>query len=239
MDHRKDSPVRIERTTEELQEEIQLLARAGLFSLLAESQSFAELEGDDPELFLRRMHIVMAFFKGLPELYKKLTSAAKGKSWTKDESGWAVPTAPNGDRAPALRPVLIAVHPWAYKLISDLLAKKEVKPPFALIPLPSWVLKDGKLQEQWPHLAPEQELLRSLLDLLREKPFPFKRCRNCKKIFSRPPLAKVWMYCSKECANEALLTARRPGRREYMREYRARRGKGEMKEEAKQQVNRS
>jgi hypothetical protein len=231
----KDGSMWMGRKVEELREEIPVLAQAALFALLADSPSFEELERKEAEFTLRRIHLITAFFRGFPELYEKLTSATKGKSWTKGESLWALPVGPDGEKGPALRPVLAAVQPWAHTLIVNLLARKEVTPPFDSLPSPLWILKEGQLQEQWPQLTPEQELLRCLLHLLRQKPFPFKRCPNCKKVFSRPPLAKVWTYCSKECANEALLTARRPGRREYMRDYMAMRRKEQKQATAKKQ----
>jgi hypothetical protein len=133
--------------------------------------------------------------------------------------------------APLYR-ALTLLHKDARKIIGDLLDGKPVEAPSEAMPRLTWVLKDGILQEQAvdsPHTIsrlPVPEIcghyLVELVQTVRFRPFPFRRCPVCQSVFVR---AGKKMYCSAICTIRAAEDARKDSKREYMREYMAKKRK--------------
>ncbi len=127
---------------------------------------------------------------------------------------------------------LTLLHEDARKIIGDLLDGKPVEAPSKAMPRLTWALKDGILQEQAvdsPYTisrlpVPEitSHYLVELVQTVRLRPFPFRRCPVCQSVFVR---AGKKMYCSAICTIRAAEDARKDSKREYMREYMAKKRK--------------
>src|SRR5690606_37213955 len=80
----------------------------------------------------------------------------------------------------------------------DLLDKKEVRPALDEVPVPRpiWTLRDERLVERFE--TPAETIYGVLVALLRERPFPFRRCafKGCDRIFARDGKRK---FCSLRC----------------------------------------
>jgi hypothetical protein len=127
---------------------------------------------------------------------------------------------------------LSILHRYAREIIGELVdGKVVVNPPYAELSL-TWRIKNGVLYEQvvkerWrnrPLFLPVliEYCVSDLVQLLRRKPFPFKRCPICQAVFV--PVRKQ-KYCSPNCTYKGVETARKDTKREYMKNYMANRRK--------------
>jgi len=129
--------------------------------------------------------------------------------------------------APLSRALTI-LHKDARGIIGDLLDGKSVQAPSEALPRLTWTLQDEILQEKTvdsPYTlsrAPVPEICshytHELVQIVRLRPFPFRRCPICQSFFVR---AGKKVYCSAACTIRAAEEARRETKREYMREYMA------------------
>jgi hypothetical protein len=83
-----------------------------------------------------------------------------------------------------------------------------------------WVLRleGDSLVERSERPTAVGRLLSDFFALLRTRPFPFRSCPACNRIFVR---VKRQLYCSPRCGAQVLETARKDSKREYMRQYMA------------------
>jgi hypothetical protein len=129
-------------------------------------------------------------------------------------------------KAPLPRTLLARVHRTARKWIYDLLEAGSTRPSPRDLPRPLWALHsvDGAPRVVQFHglETPELELGMHLLRLIHDRRFPFAKCPRCGKVFARVRRQK---YCSRSCTTQALESARRGKRNEYMSRYMERRRK--------------
>ena len=124
--------------------------------------------------------------------------------------------------------MLYRLHKWARHYIAPLLDGKEVRPELT----PAWTLgEDGTVWEVWKIANPADAFLPELLNLLKQWPFPFRKCPACPKVFV--PVRRQ-LYCSPTCTRITVEENRREQRREYQREYQRKRRKHSKKQQAKQ-----
>jgi len=116
-------------------------------------------------------------------------------------------------------------HQWAREVIAGLLDGKSVTEPPITLPLKVLRLTpEGKLGERPYHSIPDarEMLVFKLSQLLRHKPFPFRRCPVCQAVFVP---VKRQRYCSPFCMSRGIGDTKKVQKREYMRTYMAKRRK--------------
>jgi hypothetical protein len=155
-----------------------------------------------------------------PSVFARLSDEVRDRALKKGSTPMDAQLKVWGERMTAIERVLVPLHKWVRELIGGLLEGKEVSPPVRTLPVPVWQLQGGELRERWNQPSPTQELLGYLVELLHQKPFPFKTCSWCKTIFASETKTKV--YCSGNCAYESATKGKREERKQYMRGYMAR-----------------
>ncbi len=136
--------------------------------------------------------------------------------------------------ANALRPLLPAVRTRAQHWIGGLLDGAAVKPDRVHLGDVTWMMDRGVLRDDYPQA--HQTLLGELVALLHARPFPFRRCGVCRRVFVRQGKRE---YCRAACAAKAKQQrdARDAAERaRRSRAKRARRRENEQYERDKQQM---
>lgn len=99
--------------------------------------------------------------------------------------------------------------------IAELLDGKTVYVDQEAAPQPVWRLNGDRVTESWP--KGEQTWFGELVELIRTRPFPFRRCKRCERVFVR---SRRRLFCSPACTYEwHELNRDKDTRREYMRKH--------------------
>lgn len=140
-----------------------------------------------------------------------------------------IPPSRPGERVPrwlvrqmqrAMLDDLAELHRLARPVVCRLINGEDVN--FALDHLPAMTLrlKGSAVNRKIFPAHPPRMLLGQFLELLLLKPFPFRRCLQCQRVFVRKGRR---IYCSPSCSTRGSEAARKEERREYMRQYMAKR----------------
>jgi hypothetical protein len=128
--------------------------------------------------------------------------------------------APKGKRkgTPAAWLYVEWIHPWARKVITGILDNGEAdvrelnKVAMAYKWLPEKLILDKAANRVVPVHTMNGIAYDGLMEVIRQRPFPFQRCQQCNKIFSPD---RNQRYCSKACSTKSL----QPWKRKYMKGY--------------------
>lgn len=133
--------------------------------------------------------------------------------------------------APGLEPYLDTLHYLARRIVGPLVDGRERVP---LIPerqpISVGTLKNGVLVEEPQQPEPGAIVAMAVLQVLRDRPFPFARCPHCAQIFVRAGRQK---YCALACTYRATDAARRGKRSDYFRAYMRQRRKRQASKQRK------
>ena len=149
------------------------------------------------------------------QLIHSVFTRMKASDFSKDkrlEKSWG------GPDMPGPWPMIAEGHPWARKLINDLLDNGEVdveefEKNVTERGWRSWkwqLDKDSHRVEAIP--VANGQLFDGLREVILADPFPFDRCPICKAVFVPNKNQK---YCGKACATKALA----PWKAKYMKDY--------------------
>jgi hypothetical protein len=133
----------------------------------------------------------------------------------------------------SLREALPGLHYMVRDPICGLLDGEVIRAPYGAIPELTWRLKNGVVHEERDNSKSmlkkfagasfatiiQEYCLIELAQILRQKPFPFRRCVVCRQVFVP---VKRQRYCSPNCAFQGTETMnKKEKKREYMRAYMA------------------
>jgi hypothetical protein len=136
--------------------------------------------------------------------------------------------APKNKRLPKDVPAawfwIAGIHPWARRLIGDLVDTGETdvreldKTAMANHWRPEVLILDKAVHGVVPRHTMNGTAYDGLMEVVYSRPFPFSRCQKCGNIFVP---AKNQKYCGKSCATKALAPWKNRYMKKYMKERRA------------------
>lgn len=128
---------------------------------------------------------------------------------------------PKGDTS-WVEPGLVKAHSIARDVIGGLVRWQEVEAPPMHFPASSYRLSPAGslIQATGPKTGSEALLFELFLLLHTMDPIPFKLCPVCEKVFVPVRHQK---YCTHACTVKGVELARKGGKRDYMRDYMAKR----------------
>ena len=118
-------------------------------------------------------------------------------------------------------PQLLSVHKEVRQFFMHLLGREGVRKEFPL-PLYCWV-ENGKFQWGLSIKNPQEQFWGDLYRILHLDPVRIKRCPQCKTFFSME--SERQQFCSNQCRLQARGDKLKEERREYMRDFMAKRRK--------------